>query len=72
MIKTFKNLLLRNKEADDLETWYTASGTQILPMRSNDVTGLTMTIFMTWSNLFPNAAAWVKAYTACHVFPSLF
>ena len=29
--KTFKNLLLRNQEADDLETWYTASGTQILP-----------------------------------------
>ena len=24
----FKNLLLRNQEADDIETWYTASGTQ--------------------------------------------
>ena len=29
---------------------------------SNDDPGLTMTIFMTWSNLFPNASAWVKAY----------
>ena len=29
-MKTFKNLLW-NQEADDLETWYTASGTQMLP-----------------------------------------
>ena len=31
MVKTFKDLLLRNQEADDLENWYTASGTQVLP-----------------------------------------
>ena len=31
MVKTFKNLFLRNQETDDLETWYTASGTQVLP-----------------------------------------
>ena len=31
MVKTFKNLLLRNQEADALETWYTALGTQVLP-----------------------------------------
>ena len=31
IVKTFKNLLLRNQEADDLETWYAASGTQVLP-----------------------------------------
>ena len=30
-VKTFKNLLLRNQEADDLETCYTASGTQVRP-----------------------------------------
>ena len=36
---------------------------------SNFDTGLTLTIFMTWPNLFPNASAWVK-YS--HVFPSLF
>ena len=36
-------------------------------------TGLTLTIFMTWSNLFPNASAWVKAYTAYSLIcPSLF
>ena len=40
---------------------------------SNDDTGLTVTIFMTWPNSFPNASAWMKAYTAySHVFPSLF
>ena len=40
---------------------------------SNDDTGLTMTIFMTWSNLFCNASAWVKADTAySYVFPGLF
>ena len=30
MIKTFKNLLLWNQKADDLETWCTASGRQVL------------------------------------------
>ena len=39
---------------------------------SNYDTGLTVTIFMTWSNL-PYAFGWVKAYTAySHVFPSFF
>ena len=59
-----KNLLLLNQEADDLETWYTASGTLVLPMFSYDDPGLTLTIFMTCSNLFPNASAWMKAYKA--------
>ena len=31
MVKTFKHLLLRNQETDDLETWCTASGTEVLP-----------------------------------------
>ena len=26
-----KNLLLRNQRADELETWYTVSGAQVLP-----------------------------------------
>ena len=30
-IKTLKDLLLRNQWADDLETWYVASGAQVLP-----------------------------------------
>ena len=29
--KNLQNILLRNQEVDDLETWYTASGTQVLP-----------------------------------------
>ena len=74
MVKNFKNLLLRNQEADDFETWYTALGTRVLPMFSYHDPGLTLTNLMTASNVFPNASAWVKAYTAlsAHVLPSLF
>ena len=52
----------------------TASGTQVLPMFTYDDTVLTLTIFMTESNLFPNASACVKAYTglSANIFPSLF
>ena len=40
---------------------------------SNDDTGLTLSIFILWPNLFPNAFAWMKLYTAySHVFPSLY
>ena len=31
MVKTLKNLLLRNQKLDDLETWYAALGAQVLP-----------------------------------------
>ena len=55
--KTFKNLLLQNQAADDFETWYTAWGTRLLPKFSYDDPGLTFTIFITRSNLFPNASA---------------
>ena len=74
MVKNFKNFLIWNQETDDLETWYTASGTRVLPMFSYGDPGLTMTIVMTGSILFLNASAWVKAYTALsvNVFPSLF
>ena len=30
MVKTLKNLLLRNQKADDLETWYAALGDRVL------------------------------------------
>ena len=72
--QNLKNLLLRNQDADDLETWCTASGTRVLPMFLYDEPGMTMTIFMTGSDLFLNASAWGKAYTAlsANVFPSLF
>ena len=73
MVKNFKNLLW-NQEADDLETWYTASGTRVLPMFLYDDPELTSTILMTGSDLFLNSSAWVKAYMAlrANVFPSLF
>ena len=58
MVENLKNLL-RNQEADDLKTWYTASGLGVLPMFSYGDSGLTLTIFMTGSNLFPNASALV-------------
>ena len=54
--KLKKHLFLGNQEADDLETWYTASGARVLPFYSNDDPGLTLTIFITVSNLFPNAS----------------
>ena len=73
-VKNFKKLLLRNQEAVDLETWYTALGTQVLPMFSYYDPSLTLTILTARSNLFPNASAWMKAYTAlsANFFPSLF
>ena len=44
VIKTLKHHLLRNQEADELETWYTASGTQVLPNLFSDDIGLTLPI----------------------------
>ena len=62
MVKTFQNLLW-NQKADDLGTWYmyTASGTQVTMItkyvQMMTLAGLTLIIFMTWSNLFRNASA---------------
>ena len=60
MVKTLKNLLLRNQKADDLETWYAASGARVLP-----------NLFKWWSwvdvdvtvNLVPCAFVWEKGKT---------
>ena len=74
MVKNFKNLFLRNREADGLRNLVYSIGYSSTFNISSDDLGLTLTIFMTGSNLFPNASAWVKAYTAlsANVFPSLF
>ena len=48
--KTLKNLLLRNQRANDIETWYAASGAQVLPSCSNEDPGLTLIYFATRSN----------------------
>ena len=47
MVKTLKNLLLRNQKTDDLETWYAASGAKYYSnfVCSNDDPGLTSTYF---------------------------
>ena len=63
MVKTLKNHLLWNQKADDLETWYTASGARVLPICSNDDPWLTLTHFMARSNLVPYAFVWEKGKT---------
>ena len=60
--RTVKNLL-RNQKADDLETWYVASDTQVLPILFNDDPGLTFIYFMARSNLVPCAFVWEKGET---------
>ena len=64
MVKTLKNLLLRNQKADDLDTWYAASGTfKYYQVCSNNDPGLTLTYFTTRSNLVPYAFIWEKGKT---------
>ena len=53
MVKTFKNLLLWNHKADDLETWYAALVLKYYQMCSNDDPELTLTYFTARSNLVP-------------------
>ena len=52
MVETLKNLLVRNKKFDYLETWYAVS--------ANDDTGITLTYFMARSYLFSYAFVWDK------------
>ena len=56
--KPFKNLLLQNQKADDLGTWYVASGMWGLPSLFNDDLRLTLTYLTSRSNLLPNAFKW--------------
>ena len=60
--KNLKNLLLWNQTADDFETWYVASGAQVLPICSNVDLELTLTYFRARSNFvpWPNAFVWEK------------
>ena len=52
MVKTYKNHLLWNQKADDLESWYAALGTQVLP-----------NLFWDDLNLFYGK---VKFWSLCH------
>ena len=63
MVKTFKNLLLKNQKTYDLETWHVALGTQALQSYINDDPGLTLTYFTARSNLVPYAFVWEKGKT---------
>ena len=63
MVKSLNNLLLWNQKADDLETWYAASGARILPNLLNEDPELTSTYFTTRSNLVPYAFVWEKGKT---------
>ena len=63
MVKTLKTLLLRNRKADDLETWYAALGTRVLPNLFKDNPGLTLIYFTARSNLVPYAFVWEKGKT---------
>ena len=57
MVKTLKNLLFRNQNAYDLETWYVALSARVLPNLSNDDPGLTLTYYD------PCAFVWEKGKT---------
>ena len=63
MVKTLKNLLLRNQKADVLETWYAALGARALPSYSNDGRVLALTYFTARSNLVAYAFVWEKGKT---------
>ena len=60
MVKTLKDLLLWNENADDLESWYASSGTRVYQVCSNDDPGLTLTDFTAKSKLVPYAFVWEK------------
>ena len=60
MVKTLKNLLLRNQKADDFEILNATLSAQVLPSCSNVDTGLTLTYFTARSNLVPYAFVWEK------------
>ena len=60
MLKTLKNLLLRNRKADDHESWYAASGTLVLPSLFKWWPKLTLTYFTARPNLVPYAFVWEK------------
>ena len=60
MVKTLKNLLLRNQKADDFDILYATLGARELPNCSNDDPGLTLSYFVTRLNLVPYAFEWEK------------
>ena len=60
MVKTPKNLLLRNQESFKAESWYIVSGTQGPPSLTNDYPRMTFDLSMARSNLHPHNLEWGK------------
>ena len=60
--QVIKDIVLCNRKADDIETWYKALSIRVLPS-SNDAPGLTLTYFTARSNLVPYAFVWEKVKT---------
>ena len=56
--KTFKNLLLQNREFCDLETWHAALGLKFYKDGINDEPWLTLTYFTAWSKLVACKFEW--------------
>ena len=59
--KNHKKLLLRNRLADVVATWYTASGSFYYQVCSNDDPSLTFDLFPQRSTLVPYTFVWEKA-----------
>ena len=60
MVKTFKKYSFPEPKTDDLETWYAASGTRVLPSLFK---WCPLTYFTVRSDLVPYAFAWEKGKT---------
>ena len=63
MVKTLKNLLLRNQRADDLETWYAASGAQVLQNLVKWWRWVDLDLFYGKVKFVPYAFVWEKGKT---------
>ena len=63
MVKTLKNLPLRNQKADDFELGMQHRVLEYYQVCSNDDPGLTLTYFTARSNLVPYAFVWEKGKT---------
>ena len=69
--KNLQNILLRNKEACDPESWYTATGTQVLPNLFKWWQWVYLDLFMICSNCFLMLLG-ECLYNIYSVLPSLF
>ena len=58
--KNLKQSFLRNQKADDLESWYAASGARVLPILSKWWLWVDLDLFYARSNLVLYAFVWEK------------